>query len=435
MPKAITQEVFLIKAKEAHKDHPDRYDYSKVIFKNYKSKITITCKTHGDFEQLADAHLKGSGCVYCPDKTGKSNKLTQKEFLERCVAHHGDNYDYSKTVYVNKTTKVIIICKQHGEFTQIAEGHMTGKRCIKCGIEKQKRSLKGIPEALPPPDKNIIDKRHDKEVKKLSETYNLEYNFPDLMKYWIYDEKINSIPPNKIYPCTHELYWWKCLDDLSHPNYQMAVSRKTDQKNPQGCPYCGKVRLCESNSLATCLEVAKEWDYEKNAPLTPKDVFRATKQKAWWKCPNGHSYETKIYMRTTISDIFRPTGCPECFPRHSKVSIEWLQYVMEKDKIHIQHAKLNDEDDINDEGEFKIPGTLYSADGYCKETNTVYEFHGSYWHGDPARFKPDDINKYNNKTFKYLYDKTLARDQKIRKLGFNLVVIWESEWIALKKTF
>ncbi len=59
--------------------------------------------------------------------------------------------------------------------------------------------------------------------------------------------------------------------------------------------------------------------------------------------------------------------------------------------IYIQYA-LND-------GEYQIPGTRYKADGYCSETNTIYEFHGDYWHGNPSKFSPTDINELNNIPF------------------------------------
>ena len=45
---------FIKKAKEKH---GDRYDYSKVHYINAKTKILITCKIHGDFNQTPCNHL------------------------------------------------------------------------------------------------------------------------------------------------------------------------------------------------------------------------------------------------------------------------------------------------------------------------------------------------------------------------------------------
>lgn len=53
---------FINRAKEIH---GDRYDYSKTVYKNIKSSLTITCKEHGDFVQIPSYHLNGCGCQKC----------------------------------------------------------------------------------------------------------------------------------------------------------------------------------------------------------------------------------------------------------------------------------------------------------------------------------------------------------------------------------
>ena len=59
-------------------------------------------------------------------------KKTQEEFVEEAIKIHGDKYDYSKVNYVNAKTKVIIICKIHGEFEQVPNSHIQGNSCKKC---------------------------------------------------------------------------------------------------------------------------------------------------------------------------------------------------------------------------------------------------------------------------------------------------------------
>lgn len=100
--------------------HGNLYDYSK--FNEYFGthiKITIICKEHGEFEQTTKSHIKGAGCIKCGyiymKNKQKSNVI---EFIKKAKLKHGDNYDYSKVEYINATTKVIIICKEHGEFLQ-----------------------------------------------------------------------------------------------------------------------------------------------------------------------------------------------------------------------------------------------------------------------------------------------------------------------------
>jgi hypothetical protein len=119
------------------------------------------------------------------------------------------------------------------------------------------------------------------------------------------------------------------------------------------------------------------------------------------------------------------SGCPKCYSNYSKVQIQWLEFLEKYYNISIQHAM--------NEGEFRVPNTRYSADGYCEETNTIYEFHGDYFHGNPKIFKSEEINKLCKATHGELYHKTLEKEQKIKELGFNLIVMWESDWIKINK--
>lgn len=51
--------------KTSKKIHGDRYDYSKVEYKNNKTKVCIICPKHGEFWQRPDNHIHGQGCPYC----------------------------------------------------------------------------------------------------------------------------------------------------------------------------------------------------------------------------------------------------------------------------------------------------------------------------------------------------------------------------------
>lgn len=110
--------------------HENKYNYSKVVYKNCYSKMCIICHDHGEFNQTAIEHYR-YGCRKCAQITnGKKLCKTTEQFIEQSIKVHGDKYDYSKVKYINNWTKVIIICKKHGEFEQHPYNHC-GK--IKCG--------------------------------------------------------------------------------------------------------------------------------------------------------------------------------------------------------------------------------------------------------------------------------------------------------------
>ena len=137
--KQLTNEVFIERAINVH---GDKYDYSKIQYVNSSTKLIFICKEHGEFLQRPDMHLNGSGCKKCGLKNMvEKQSLTNKIFIERAINVHGDKYDYSKTEYVNSEEKLLIICKDHGEFFQIPHNHLNGKGCPKCANESTKNKL------------------------------------------------------------------------------------------------------------------------------------------------------------------------------------------------------------------------------------------------------------------------------------------------------
>jgi very-short-patch-repair endonuclease len=62
------------------------------------------------------------------------NIISKEEFIRRANERHNFKYDYSLVDFVNLNTKVIIICKEHGVFTQRANVHCGNKPqgCRKC---------------------------------------------------------------------------------------------------------------------------------------------------------------------------------------------------------------------------------------------------------------------------------------------------------------
>jgi hypothetical protein len=126
MPRKLTQEEFLMRAKEIH---GDTYDYSLAQYLISSLRIKIICHVHGIFEQRALNHLQGSGCFECRND---SYRISNKEFISRCEVVHNGKYDYSKTQYSSCYGEIIIICPKHGDFIQRANVHLRGSGCNNC---------------------------------------------------------------------------------------------------------------------------------------------------------------------------------------------------------------------------------------------------------------------------------------------------------------
>ena len=131
MPKKLTKEIFIERAREIH---GDKYDYSKVEYVNSCTKVCIICPVHGEFWQEPSSHIRGNGCPKCGFKTGSGKRTKSTDyFISEAKRIHGNRYDYSKVKYINAHTKVCIICPVHGEFWQEPSNHLNSNGCYSCG--------------------------------------------------------------------------------------------------------------------------------------------------------------------------------------------------------------------------------------------------------------------------------------------------------------
>ena len=154
------------------KIHGDKYDYSLVKYVNAKSNIKIICSIHGIFEQTPSNHSKGFGCPLCGNKR-ISEKLskTQEQWIDDSNIVHNNIYNYDKIIYINARSKVIITCKKHGDFEQIANKHLSGQGCPICN------SSKGEREVLKYLNKNNIKYESQFKFKNCKDKLPLPFDF------------------------------------------------------------------------------------------------------------------------------------------------------------------------------------------------------------------------------------------------------------------
>lgn len=110
----------------------DKYDYSLVEYINAHTDVTIICRKHGPFKQTPTNHLFGkNGCHQC---VHAASTRTTEDFVAIAMSVHGHSYDYSKVVYKNCDEHVVIACRKHGDFSQIAWCHLAGHGCARCNM-------------------------------------------------------------------------------------------------------------------------------------------------------------------------------------------------------------------------------------------------------------------------------------------------------------
>lgn len=98
----LTVNDFIMRAKICH---GDKYDYSKVIYKNANTKVTIICPEHGAFEQTPSHHYNGQGCPKCMDnkrkatcreRYGVDNPMKNKAVLSKAEATNLQRYGVTR---------------------------------------------------------------------------------------------------------------------------------------------------------------------------------------------------------------------------------------------------------------------------------------------------------------------------------------------------
>ena len=371
--------------KNAKKIHGDKYDYSKVDYKTASKNIIIICKLHGEFYQSPNSHLNGRGCLIC----GGNKKKTTNSFIKESKNKYGDKFDYSKSNYINCKIALTIVCKIHGEFTITPESHLKSLHgCGKCGDISSSIKQKSNTEEF---------------IKKSKKIHGDKYDYSKV------DYKTAS--KNIIIICK-----------LHGEFYQSPNSHLDKRNNGSDCPQCSIISrsLKRSSNTEDFIIKAKKihgdkYDYSKVDYKTAKNkiIIICQKHGEFTQTPDGH-----------ISG----NGCIKCnYMGYSKKQIQWLDFISILNNINIQHAINNKEHTIKNIGK---------VDGYCEENNTVYEFHGDFWHGNPMRFNildENNMNIFSKKTYSELYDTTIKRDKKIKELGYNLVIMWENQWNKINK--
>lgn len=360
----------------ASKAHNGKYVYSLVNYSIGSDKIAIICPIHGNFTQIASAHLRGRGCPKCGIDLIKKNvlKYSDEEFIKTCNETHNNMYNYKNLKYNGVKSKIKIICKIHGEFERTAEQHLNGYGCKKCDIENL------VPHCKYNTENFII---------KANIIHKFKYDY-SLVDYKNYNQKVQII-------CnTHGIFW-------QTPSGHLVG---------KGCAKCGKTESAESIELKETQFIGRASVIHKNIYTYEDFDYTNARKYSFITCKRHGNF------KCSPDNHLRGKGCPKCSRRISKPSIEWL-------------ASLNNQNIIP---EYTLPENYRrKVDGYDPTTNTVYQFHGTFYHCEPRVYPADKYDKMRKKPCGDVYKISCDRDEQIRGYGYNLVIMWEYDWNILIK--
>ena len=454
MTRALTQDEFIERATQLNNG---KYDYSKVVYKNNRTPVTITCPIHGDFNQVPGDHLRGHQCIKCRDL--KHSKGIDR-FITEARGLHQNRYTYNKVDYRNSHIPVTITCPIHGDFNQTPGAHLQGNGCPHCkypALPTLERKKELWEEKSP----KVIDTNSFIEKARLIHKHTYDYSNSQYKSYKI--------------PLTIRCFL--------HGDFQQTPH---NHLNGKGCPECGRMRSQNSSTgnITNFIGRARnihggKYDYSKavytnsQTPLTIScpihGDFNQTpnnhlKGKGCMQCglermklsrtgnkedfiekankvhDNYYNYDNVLYVTNinkvsitcpihgeflcTPNNHLSGKGCPTCSRSKGELLIEKILK-----KYNVRYIK-----------EFTLSHTLTGnttlrVDFYLPETNTIIEFHGEqhfrcldHFHESPEDYilqiERDDylryiVNEYNIKYLEFNYKDIIMDEDRFEKVLMN----------------
>lgn len=237
-------------------------------------------------------------------KDGITNRNTLNSFnllYEKFIRAHGAKYDYSKVIFTNMATKVIITCPEHGDFEQTPHCHIHQKSgCPECAnllkgtAAKTRHKVKRMPTLA--------------WVTKANEIHNNKYDY-SLTEFTGVSNKVTITCP-------------------IHGNFtQVAYSHLKGY----GCSKCANILSTEQ--------------FIKKAQLVHKGKYDYTQSRY-----NRH--DSKIVITCFIHGEFeqeahshlRGCGCPNCANRGFKKELPGILYyfrIHRADKVYYKIGITN----------------------------------------------------------------------------------------------
>lgn len=334
-------------------------------------------------------------------------------FIKKSKVKHGNKYDYSLVKYENNSTKVDIICKEHGEFLKSPGHHLRGQGCPSCSNRKRVNTESFIERCNKIHNKfykyTLVDyKNQDTNVKITCPQHGEFEQRPDHhlagvgCKFCSYDNKKNNLQDIEYYKSVFiekSNKKWNNKFDYYKVNYNTArkkviiicpehgeFEQSPDAHLKHDCLKCTTKNTADNQRYTTSEFIMKSINIHGNKYDYSKVNYKNNKEKveiickkhgSWWQAPYNHLSER---------------GCRFCFSR-SKGEIKVENFLIEN-KINFSTEKT-----FNDCKNPKT-NTKLRFDFYLIDKNICIEYDGQQhfkavdmWGGEPALKKSKKRDK------------------------------------------
>lgn len=263
-----------------------KFDFNQ--FKSVREPMTVYDTISGEkFKASFGNLIRGS----IPNKINfEQIKSKIIDFKQRAAGVHDSFYSYNKVDFINVSTKVLITCPIHGNFSQTPHDHLSGSGCPKCKSDKARLGLEDF-------------------ISRARSCHSTYYDY-SLVRIGNFDTPVKIICPiHGEFEQTPRVHLSgsdcpKCVEDKKHRVYADDINKKL--KNT-------KVKMVNNSAL----NMTEEADFL----CSKHGVFKTTIRKAL----NSES-----------------SGCKECKKENTSISFD--EFVNKSNSIHNNKYKYIDKD-------------------------------------------------------------------------------------------
>ena len=246
---------------------------------------------------------------------------------------HGDKFDYSKVSYSTAKTKVIVACKEHGDFLITPNSHLCGSGCPKC-----------IGRGY------TVQEKLERFIDFGNKIHNNRYDYSQVI---ITDKKFKIICPD------HGAFLQSNAGHIT---------------NKSGCPICGHTTVGQKKQLGKDAFIEKANATHNNRYTYDNTVYKGAHRKVSITCKTHGEFSI-----TPANHWSNGVGCPSCFnsnPSKGEVIIyNWL----------VEHNILFESQKSFPDLYYKSKKGRLKYDFFIPSQNLLIEFDGEY-HYNPISF-------------------------------------------------
>lgn len=140
----------------------------------------------------------------------------------------------------------------------------------------------------------------------------------------VYWSNRNLLTPRQVFKSSSHKYIFTCMTCQHY--FSISLSKIV---TGNWCTFCSNKELCANEFCSACYDKSFEahhrssnWDFEKNYPTTPRDIFRSTAKPYWFICDNGHSFSNSP---NAITNNSLQVWCSQCRHKTQDKLSKWLK--------------------------------------------------------------------------------------------------------------